>query len=295
MMRTPWRMQYDAADAAPGADLLFGTYETQLWFTKMPVLDAAEGTYSDRPTPRGDGGRVGKDTKGTRVVTFEIEMSTRNEDEGRALLDLAGAAWDAEAVRGVNGAVASLTSHTGRTAFGRPRKWTVNDERLHLGRATIGAEFLTLDDLWYGAEQVETVRLAPNLVGGLVAPLTAPLLTTADSNRQQPFLVGGRKPSYPVITIRGPIINPVLELVGVWRYGFTGVTLAYDETITLDLRPFARTILRNRRTTVPLDAQSSPVLDAAMPPGTRELVLRGVAPSGTPYARLSWRDTSTHW
>lgn len=300
MTMTDWRLQYAAANGFPGADFSFGGTDPGFLFTKMPTVDSSDYRTDDTPAPRGDVTLFGQDFRGGRPITFEMEASFYSMDDAlaealvTAALDDLMAVWDGDAVAKVGGAVASLTSHTGRTAFGRPRKPVADTKRTFQGRASVVAEFETVDNLWYGPEQVESVGLVPLYTGGVTSPVTSPVTTAAPSGRSKTITVGGRVATRGVTTIFGPIIYPVVELVDVFRFGFP-TTLQYDEWITIDTRGWSPRITRNDTAGIATDAQSTRLLDATIPPGTHELVLRGTAPTGLPKATVAWRDAHKHW
>jgi hypothetical protein len=297
-----WRLSYDAMPDHPGADFAFGSVESGYVFTKMPVLDGADLRDDDTDNPRGDGMSFGQDFRGGRPITFEIEALAEAADlEGAealvtAMIDEFMDVWDGDAVAKFPGAVAALTSHTGRTTFGRPRSPVADTTRTFQGRATMSGEFQSLDNLWYGAEQVETVTLVPPDTSMIVFPVVFPLVFGAPpASRSTLITVEGaaRARTRPVITIYGPIVNPVVEL-GSLRFAFD-TQLAYDETITIDTRAWRRTILRNGTGNIATTGTSSRLLDAGLTPGKYEFVLRGTAPTGKPRATVAWRNPHKHW
>jgi hypothetical protein len=288
-----WELYYPARDPFPGSTLKFGSDASGFVMTAMPAIDAADITVDDTPVPRGDGIRMGQDFRGPRNITFELEANLDDEPSVLALLDVAGNAWRGDAVRNVPGAMAQIIAHTGRIAYGRPRKWTPDTTRSIDGRASIGAEFLTADDLWYDAGQTETVQLVPVSDGGFLVPFTAPIMTYRNVNQAKGFTIGGSVPTWPVLTIQGPIVNPVVSVTNEFSFGFA-TSLAYDQKIVMDLRPWIRTILRGS-TTMPLTANSSQIQAAALPPGNYELVLNGTATVGNPTASIFWRNAHTHY
>lgn len=289
----PWRVEYPASGAHPGASLAFGSYQSHLLMTGMPVIDSPDAAYDDLAAPRRDSTFFGQDFLGASNITFALEVDTANELAARDILDEFKAAWRADAVRLTDGAMATLTAHTGRVTFGRPRKAPADTKRTFQGRASIAAEFLAADDLWYGDVQQIATKLAPAQGGGVVAPVIAPVVATGgNTDRSNTFTVGGRFATPALIDIEGPILNPVAEVPGVFRYGFA-TTLKYDERITIDAR--TGLILRNGTTAIATDANSSLLDDGILPPGKYGFTLRGISPSGSPSARLSWRDAFPTW
>lgn len=280
-----WRLTY------PGEDLAFGSIESGYVFTTAPDLGAREIDHEDERRPRTDGVSFGQDFMGGRTITFELDVNGTDEADAKAKLARLSRAWRADVVRFTPGATATLTSGSGRVAFGRPRRFASNDDLQPQGLSTVVADFATADDAWYGGtEQGVTVSLVPAPSGGLLAPLAAPLSTTLSSDRSQGVTIGGELPTWPVIEIQGPITNPTVELVGAVRMDFR-LTLAYDQKLVIDSRPWARSILRNGASVAgTITRTSTRLAHAALDPGSYEFVLRGTANTGNPYATIRWRE-----
>jgi len=283
-MRNPWRLTY------PGVALPFGTVESGYVFAAAPDLGARSFLTEDTGRPRGDGRLFGQDYVDGRTITFDLAVHGDDEDEARQRLGTLSRAWRADAVRLEGGAVATLESDRGRVAFGRPRRFASTDEALPQGLSLVTADFETADDAWYGPENRADVDLVPPAGGGLVAPLASPLSTTATSDRSRVFTVGGTLDTWPIFEIRGPITNPVLEVMGAYRLELR-TTLTASHRVVIDTRPFARSILRNGASIAgTLAPHSGRLSQAALPPGTYELVLRGTSEPGTARATVRWRD-----
>ncbi len=119
---------------------------------------------------------------------------------------------------------------------------------------------------------------------GLKFPLVARGYTTAENT----FTVLGDVPTWPVITINGPVLNPTVEVAGQFR--FTAATsLRYDEQLTIDTRPGQQTVLRNGNQIASLTRTSTLLPAAALPPGRHTFTLSGSSSSGAPTARIAWR------
>lgn len=290
----PWRLTWSKGGGFPGGSLAFGSWGTPYLFTSMPVIDEPDRESDDSSAVRRDGRRFGQDFLSGSSITFGIEANGSNESEAREFAAQFRSAWRAPAIRLVPGAVATLTAHTGRQAFGRPQGAPVDDARAHHGRGSYAPEFLCVDDLWYDPEQVESVNLVTPDTGGLVAPVSAPVSTVGVTDRSRVFEVGGEESTWPVIRINGPIVNPVVSVVGLFRFGFV-TTLAYDEYIVIDTRTWSTSILRNGSSGIATDAQSNLIRSARLAPGRYELVLRGSTPVGIPTATIAWRNAYAHW
>lgn len=283
-MPNDWLLSY------PGAALPFGSVASGYVFTKAPDLGAPDVETDDASRPRADGVMFGVDYFGGRTIGFDISVAGANEADARARLAVLTKAWRADAVRRTPGAVTTLTADTGRVTFGRPRRFASVDTFLPEGLTEVVADFACADPLWYGQENLSTVALTPPPGGGLIAPLAEPLATTSTSDRSTALVVGGEVPTWPVFEIAGPITNPVVEIVGLFKMEFR-TTLAYDETLVVDTRPWARTILRNGASVAgSLTRTSARLSQAAIPPGAYEMVLRGASEPGTANVRAIWRD-----
>ncbi|WNN93973.1 minor tail protein [Arthrobacter phage Nitro] len=280
-----WRLTYQ------GENLAFGSIESGYVFTTAPDLGAREIEHEDERRPRTDGVSFGQDFMAGRTLTFELDVSGADEADAKAKLARLSRAWRADAVRNTPGATATLTSGSGRVAFGRPRRFASNDDLQPQGLSTVVADFATADELWYGGtEQGVTVSLVPTPSGGLMAPLAAPLSTTISSDRSQGVTIGGELPTWPVFEIRGPVTNPSVELVGALRMDFR-LVLAYDQKLVIDTRPWARSILRNGASVAgTITRTSTRLARAALAPGAYEFVLRGTANTGNPSATIRWRE-----
>lgn len=286
-MPNDWTLAY------PGLALPFGSVASGLVFDTAPEIGAPEITTDDAQRPRSDGVAFGVDYHSGLTITFALTVSGTDTADARARLATLKQAWRADVVRSTPGAVATLTADTGRLTFGRPRRFASGDELLPFGISAVTADFATADTLWYGEEHAVTVHFAPDPGGGLIAPLAAPLTTTATSDRSSVLTVAGEAETWPVFEIAGPITNPSIEVVGLFRMDFL-LTLAYDETLVVDSRPFARSILRNGASVAgALTHTSTRLSKAALPPGVHELVLRGTSEPATAKVTARWRDAYT--
>src|SRR5690606_25362200 len=99
----------------------------------------------------------------------------------------------------------------------------------------------------------------------------------------------GELPAWLSVSSEGARTNPVIEVGDFLRWEFR-TTLAYDQTLTVDASPWARTILRDGAA-IPgtLTPQSTRLAKAVIPPGSHEFVLRGTSSTGAARAVASWR------
>lgn len=278
-----------------GTSVTWGPADLPIVNMDAPDLGAVDIREDDADRPREDGRAFGQDFRGGRTISFELGVFGQDEAAARTTLAALARAWRADPVRGTPGAVAELRMrHAGRerVAYGRPRRFASNDSEIGQGVATVVADFAVTDDVFYGTTaQIEDVTLAPPLGGGLTGVLAAPLTTTTTSDRSAAITVGGELSAWPVLTIHGPTTNPVVEVVGRWRLELR-TTLAYDRAVTVDPRPWARSVLLNGGGSLAgAVTRTSPRLSAmALPPGSYEVALRGIDETGTSSVRFAWRD-----
>ncbi|GAA2843913.1 hypothetical protein Acy02nite_68490 [Actinoplanes cyaneus] len=284
-----WRLVY------PGVDLSFGPVDAPVVHLSAPEISEPEIRTDDTDRPRQDGIAFGVDFTGSRTITFDLGVLADTEGQARTLLaDLANA-WRAKSIRSSSrGAMAELhVQHAGRerVIYGRPRRFAVSEEEIGEGFAAVAADFVTADDVFYGpADESGSVALVPAPSGGLTTPLTTPLTTTAKSDRSTVISVGGELSAWPVVTVYGPITTPVIEVVGKWRMTLSA-SIAAGDSVTVDTRPWARTVLRAGGGSLAgaLTRDSVRLARAALAPGKYEIALRGIDATGTASMRIAWR------
>ncbi|MBP2323349.1 hypothetical protein JOF56_003734 [Kibdelosporangium banguiense] len=293
MIDGQWKLTY------PGMEYTFGTPDLPTFNRTTPDVGDVDIRVADVDRPRTDGRTFGVDFRSGRTISFDLGVRGRTEEDARRESALLTTAWRADPVRLTPGGVAELHARYAgrdRVAFGRPRRFSPNfsDVRVN-GFVTVTADFAAIDDLFY-APDTETIQfgIVPPLGGGLLAPLASPLSTTMNSDRSQAIRVASEMPVWPVVEIHGPVANPVLTVVGTGGSGFTfdvRLTLLYDESITIDTRPWARSALRNGTANVAGAVRGTRLSKAALAAGSYEVGLKGNDPTGTARVRLSWRPT----
>ncbi|MFF8789233.1 hypothetical protein [Streptomyces sp. NPDC015125] len=300
-----FKLTYSSNGVHPGAAFTFGTVRTGYYLLDDFEVKDTDANVGDTPLPRGDGVRYGQDFTTGATITFEVGVDT--VDAGSTLLDRHGAnldavsvmkqAWDAKAVRDRVATPAVLSTTQGGRArrwYGRPRQWTKAASKLtRQGYTPVVATFATahtgsFDDI----EQWVRVDMAPPPHRGIVGPLKEPLTMVGEGSVRVPgeIIVGGNRPAWPVITINGPISQPVCELVGRWKLGLD-LTLKAGEKVTVDPRPWVRTVLRGSGSVAGLITRSSPLLEYLLiPTGRQDFLLRGIDATATAFMTVAWRD-----
>lgn len=288
-----WRLDH------PGASLTFGSPESGIVFLSAPEFGDTDLQTEDTTRPNIDGVALGIDTRGGRTVTLDMAVIGNDEPTVRGVAGALRRAWRGDEIRSLPGEVASLTTmYAGRERvfYGRPRRFARVDADVAQGVILVTADFACVDDLFYSsAETSVTVGVVPPTSGGLVAPLIAPLTTVPPTATPEGITITGDGGAWPVITIHGPITNPAVAVTGLWSIGLS-TALAFDESVTVDTRPWRRRITRDSdgaSLAGTLTRSSVRLARAAIPPGTYEVTLRGIDATGTASMRFAWRDTYT--
>lgn len=278
----------------------FGAVEVSSW-----VIGGREYRTDDTSRPRTDGRYFGQDfadpgdieinllirAKGAdRQAKFENAMAIRGE-----FTDI----WNGDTVRFVPGKVAELEIAGRAIVEGRPRYIDWDDNLATFGIIKGHALFVrnfdeafTLDSSGSGGTVWEevTVGLVPAQIGGLIAPLVAPLTTAASSTRARPFTVGGESAVWPIISVQGPIQSGArVELTHGWAIQLNR-GLAYDEVAVLDTRPGKRSMSVNGQPTNLLSPAGDRLSQVSIDPGVHEVSLRGASLEGTATVTLKWRE-----
>ncbi|MBT2502974.1 phage tail family protein [Curtobacterium sp. ISL-83] len=280
-----WKLQY------PGTDAAFSD-ASGVYLRAAPDVADYDIATDDTDSARADGSQVGQDFHGGRTIGLTFGVSGSTEDE---MWDRYGALsewWSADSIRNVPGALAELISDRGRSAFGRPRKIAPSAVNPEARMMTVEATFRQVDKIWWGAPDTLQVPFAMTQSGGLVSPLKSPLVARGYTSAQNTFTVDGDAATWPVITIRGPVLNPTVAVAG--AFTFTAATsLKYDEWLTIDTRPGRQTVLRNGSQIASLTRTSSLLAAASIAPGSHTFTLSGSSSTGAPTAQISWRSAYT--
>jgi len=244
----------------------------------------------------GDFRRFGRDRK--TPETWQFLLHTTGVDENTALASLAAftEVCDTEEERNTPGAVVALKyriANRTRVVFGRPRDLKPYiGTSLRVGHLQMTFNFDRVDLLHYEDGQQGTgLGLGASSVGGFRAPFRAPLrsLSTASAKVNQLF-VGGTAPTWAIVTFKGGQTNPWVE-VDNWRLQLTQ-TVPYDDEITVDSRPWKRTVTRKDGAHVPgwLSIKSRMAAMRLQPNRTIDARYGADATTGDVTAQVRWTN-----
>lgn len=287
----------------PGVDLVYDldgfTFGGSFAETGILVRDfdpgSADITNNDNPLPMQDGIRFGRDYRGGRVLTFDVlVMDGTGPDAQDQFGDLASA-WDADTVRATPGAVSVLRMTRGgrtRRVYGRPRRFAPLAERAEFGWFGALMDFQAVDNIFYGDSELSTtIGMSAPSVGGLIGPLIGPIDAESAGEGVQTLFVGGNKPGWLGMRIQGPIVDPIVEVVGSWKIKMN-ITLASDDWVTIDPTPWNRAVRRRNGGNLAgaFTSDSQRLSQMRIPPGAQQILLRGIDPTGSASVQTFIRE-----
>lgn len=285
-MNGEWTLSY------PGTLYTFGTGATPAFNRTTPEFGGSDIRTADVDRPRSDGRAFGMDFRSGQTISFDLGVRSTSEETVRAETETLSRVWRADAVRLLPGAVAELRAEyagRARIVYGRPRRFAPNFSDAGINNfVTVVADFACVDDVFYADTEASLAfGIVPRSGGGLLAPLASPLATTLSSDRSQGIHVDTEMPVWPVVTIAGPIVNPVVTIGDLVRLSLVG-SLAYGETAVIDTRPWRRSALRDGAS-VAGALRGTRLSQASLPAGAYEVGFSGTDPTGTASVTVSWR------
>jgi hypothetical protein len=297
--------QHEILDVAETGGLVFGTEDTGYLTLERPIYTSADLRVGDIDRVAEDGRAFGRDFLGSKTTTFTMGVITdklNGLDGGDAhranlnALDRLENWWRDPRWRNDPSAVAVLRScEAGQTwrAYGRPRRYEDTPGKFtQLGYTPLVCDFALIDDCYYSdAIYSVTTGLVPSSDGGLIAPLVAPLTTVPETEGNTVVEIGGSRMTWPWVTFTGPVTNPSVVLGNAIYIGING-TLLNGQSITVDPRPWRRTVLRENGGSVAgsLNPATPQMKNIRLRPGQYEVKFRGIDITATSRCTVYWRD-----
>ncbi|WP_435058525.1 phage distal tail protein [Streptomyces sp. bgisy060] len=254
----------------------------------------------DVENPAGDGSFAGVDFYKPRTIRMEAGIRTPG-DPGRGLDLLAQLqrAADTPAVRQSPGAETLLRmrwpGRPTRRLHGRLRRVEATSTTNAVnGWIPLDIEFTALDPRFHADDlSALTLNLSSDGLGGLRAPLVAPLTTgVAIPDERRGWLHNeGDLPAWPSIRITGPCSNPRIRHVQTGRVLELTVSLKSGEFIDIETRPGTRWALKNGTGNLAPALSTASRLDTfAIPPGSSELWWTARNYTGATRLAVTWHD-----
>lgn len=281
--------------------LVFGTATTGFLATAYPAIESGDAQLGDVQRVREDGVSFGEDYLTGKTYTFEVavlsDRAANPERAGSEALNVLEGVWRDERFRKHSWSYGMLRSRfDGFTTrcYGRPRRYAETTGRAtRKGHTPVIADFAVADGRWYddNERQAQATLHIPS-EGGLIAPLVAPLTTTAESHAGSVLEVGGRLTTWPVVTFHAPngVHNPKAR-IGSLVIGLR-TTIPAGMSVTVDPRPWVRTVTRSdgANQAGKLTHDTPPLRECLIPRGRHSLQYSGHDNSASSTVEVTWRD-----
>lgn len=302
-MTTLTNLQYELINPPNDDGVVFGR-DTN-YHVEMADFGDVDMRINDEVNPRADGIRMGRDFMNGRLITFTINIVTKDgtaHDKVAALQS----AWRTSDVYGPasrlspgNLSILKMYRHgVQKLVYGRPRRFSATTGRVDTNQwIPVTCDFQTIDHRYYDlAENANYIGLVPANLGGFIFPMEFPMMTIPITTQDDIVIVEGDDEAWIWTKITGPIVNPQIEFVNYWTVK-TNITLLTGETLTIDPRPWSRGIYKNGNQNVAgcFTADSRRLSGLTAPPGVHQIVLRGTDPTGTSSMETRWRNSYSTW
>lgn len=272
------------------------------------MIDMADGGFipgdddwnnEDADNPRRGGTRFGRDTLKGPTHGFNLFTNGSREDQALDALSAFKSAWRALELRNQPGAVLPVRYQLNgrvRRFYGRPGRFSAPVDNLILGGfVPITTDFRCVDGFTY-EDNANSETISINVIGssqgGFIFPTIFPTATLPVGTRAGQLVVGGDAPAWPVVRFEGPVTNPSLA-TSEWTLSL-GLSIADGEHVTVDLQPWAGSVLLNDNTNVSgsLGIDRTQYLsNMKLEPGRHDVTFRGASSSSTATCTVSWRNT----
>ena len=251
---------------------------------------SADWLIQDQDDPFSGVTRMGRDVQKGPTWTWALHVNKEDEEGGLdALSDLAEA-WTPEDLD--SGDVLVMRYKVAgrvRRVYGRPRRFAAPpDNRILSGMIPVTADFKLIDPHYFDdSPESITVGTTYTSDGGFIFPVTFPVLTLPGGFQTGAAYVSGRRKTWPIIRVNGPIVNPEIQANN-WTLKMTA-NIGEGHYIEIDTRPWKRTVLVDGSQYVPGAINPQVRLrDLFLEPGEQSFGMRGNSGTGTATATISW-------
>lgn len=259
------------------------------------AVDPGDIAAQDQAVVGHDGVLFGYDTAAGMTVTQTGQVVTGGGPGAMDSYSLLAAAWNDPLIRLQAGKVATLRarypgSDVVRRCYGRGRKITPAMGSAAQGVVPFVASFQAADGIWYGDEEQSLTMTMITSGRGVASPLTAPFRPAPVISKVDNVVVNfGALPTWPVITITGPVSNPGVT------YPDTPVSIGYrghlgaSDSLVIDTRPWARTAKVNGGS-VAGAVTGDPMIALQLPTGNTRVRFTAQDFAGLSVLTITWRN-----
>lgn len=243
----------------------------------------------DTVDPFSGGTRTGRDALQGNTWTWAMHGNRTDEGEVLASVEQLASAWWTLNDPGVVSVIRYALNGRVRRVYGRPRRWSAPpDNRILGGLIPITADFKCVDPLIYG-DLPESLQmdLSFDSAGGFVFPVVFPVITLPGGFTPGATFVSGSRPTPAIIRFDGPLTDPSITTDD-WTLQLKG-TIPEFQWVTIDTRPWMRTVMLNDTYAVPgMLGPRTRLKDLTLKPGAQSFAFRGISGTGTGTATLKW-------
>lgn len=277
---------------------------TNSLYVQNTAVQVANASVQDSTLVNDDATLYGIDAVPNVTITFTGFARADTPLDTLAAYDQFAALWSNPLIRLVNSSVSELVcwypySSEQRVVWGRGRLITPTMGMANQCVIPFVATFQTVSPYFY-TYQAQTLDLDEFVqLGPLTTPLTTPVtggLQPQSVNKQE-IVNTGLLPTWPIIEIFGPVQNPVLNFIGLGKtLGYNGI-LRHRQSLTIDCRPWWRTILRDDGVSQAGQLSGSAKLsDLLLPPGSTRVTFAGtrisVGLATSFHCQITWRKAN---
>jgi hypothetical protein len=264
---------------------------------------SATSRNQDLSLPSSDGIRFGKDYKAESVWAFSMHTDQDNEIDAWARVAELGKVWDAQDTRQTSGAVLPLrycVAGQTRRIYGRPRRWSPVPTNLSMsGRIDIEADFTAAHPLFFDdAESTRTLNVGSAIEtdSGWTFPTAFPFSSSPGNLTSQSTITVGGEEDTPLVmkltAVGANLTNPIISVAGIFTIAIND-TITPSNPVTIDARPWARSITSQAGGTVAVSPRVTRLSKAWLPPGNHDVIFSGTDITSTATLLISWRGAYT--
>lgn len=250
-------------------------------------LDAPDYRESTYDKPGEDGAVLSSLFYSSRVLSFpgQITRSTAIAYETLRQALVAACAIARDSSNRPTPTVLTITTPGGSTYVcnAYPRKPVLPVENNSTGSFLLN--FIVPDGLLYSSSAVLSGSITRPIGGGFTVPFTTPFTLAASSGGSVTLNNPGNTPSYPVITLTGPLTSPFLANSATGTFMQLNYTIAAGNTVVIDMAN--KTVMLNGNSSI-LGVKTSDSDWWPIKPGSNTISLSTSSSSDTGNAQLQY-------